>query len=92
MCNIEYLCSSTPVLSRVDSSEMKSFFEKYNCGLTYTDNVDELVELELCDELLEIEDSDIDELLELVELNDWLELDWLDKLLELVKKYDFAIS
>ncbi len=42
---IEYLCSGTLVLSRVDSFEMKSFFEKYSCGFTYTDNVDSLVKL-----------------------------------------------
>lgn len=41
---IEYLCSGIPVLSRVNSPEMNVFFENYNCGLTYNDNVDELVE------------------------------------------------
>ncbi len=37
---IEYLCASMPILSRVNSSEITNFLQKYNCGITYNDDID----------------------------------------------------
>ena len=42
---VEYLCSGLPILSRVNSPEMKSFLQKYNCGVIYEDDKESLIRI-----------------------------------------------